>query len=176
MRNTVRIIGVGLASMAGILLVSGVAWAQAEETSITWRNSGYQLLEEAERFWVDEDGIEHGRDEMYRNPRRRDMFGNETGWTNWDQDRATGDYFEHGYFAFTGRVLGGEPTRGAGRYTIECHRIEGVSTCTGDDLVHLDGGGLVKTSAAWEGGEAVIWSGVFLDPPGGAKRNGPRSK
>ena len=86
------------------------------------------------------------------------------------------DYFERGYFAYTGKVLGGEPTTGVGHYTIECHMIEGVWSCTAEDLVHLDGGGLVKTSGAWKGGEAIIYSGFLLDTPGGAKRNGPRSK
>jgi hypothetical protein len=175
MTDKIRIIGAGLAAIAGILLVSGVAWAQAEKKPIHWWNTGYQLLEEAERFWVDEDGIEHGRNEMYRNPRRGGLSGVEVGFTNWNWDRGVG-YFEWGYFAYTGKVLGGEQTTGIGRYTVECHRIDGVSTCTSDDLVHLDGGGLVKTSAAWKAGEDVIYWGVYLDPPGGAKRNGPRSK
>ena len=175
MKNIVRIIGVGLASTAGILLVSGVAWAQAEETPITWRNTGYQLLEEAERFWVDEDGIEHGRNEMGRNPRRGGMFGVEVGFASWDWNRGV-DYFERGYFAYTGKVLGGEVTTGVGHYTLECHMIEGVWTCTSDDLVHLDDGRLVKTSADWEAGESISYSGIVLDPPGGGKRYGPRSK
>ncbi len=48
MRNIVRIIGVGLAAMTGILLVSGVAWAQAEETPIAGRWSSCGELEEPE--------------------------------------------------------------------------------------------------------------------------------
>jgi len=172
MKNIIRIIGASLASMAGLLLVSGVAWAQAEEKPIRWWNTGYVLLEEAERFWVDEDGVEHGRNEMYRNPRRGGLSGVEVGFTNWNQDRGV-SYFEWGYFAYTGKVLGGEQTTGIGRYTVECHAGEG---CTSEDLVHLDGGGLVKTSAAWKAGEDVIYRGVYLNPPGGAKRNGPRSK
>jgi hypothetical protein len=176
MRNTVRIIGASLASMAGMLLVSGVASAQAEETPITWRNIGYQTLEEAERFWVEEEnGIEHGRNEMYINPRRGDMVGDEIGWTNWDHDRATGDYFEHGYFAFTGTVRG-KPGDGVGRYTVECHRVDGVRTCTGDDLMHLNRGGLAKTSTTYETptSEPIFWSGTLLEPAG--RRAGPRKR
>jgi hypothetical protein len=176
MKSKIRIIGVSLASMAGLLLVSGVAWAQAGQEEISWWNTGYTMLEPAERFWVDEDGIEHGRDELGRNRRRGGLRGVEEGPVSWDWDRATGDYFERGYFTYTGSVLGGEPTSGVGHYTIECHRIEDVQTCTGHDLVQLDGGGLVQTSAAWEGGEDVIWTGIVLDPPGGAKRQGPRPR
>jgi len=175
MRNIVRIIGVSLVLMAGILLVSGVAWAQAEEKPIEWWNTGYQLLEEAERFWVDEDGIEHGRNEMGRNPRRGGMRGVEVGFASWDWDPGVG-YFERGYFAYTGKVLGGEPTTGVGHYTLECNMIEAVWTCTSDDLVHLDDGRLVKTSAAWVSGGTIIYSGIVLDPPGGEKRNGPRRR
>ncbi len=114
---------------------------------------------------------------MYRSPRRGDLVGNEVGWVSWDWDRTTGDYFERGYFAYTGKVLGGDLTRGGGRFTIEGPRIEGEWTSTGDDVMHLDGGGLVKTSAAWEDGEPVIWwSGTLLETPGGGSRNGPRSK
>jgi len=171
MRNIVRIIGATLASMAGILLVSGVAWAQAQKTPITWWNTGYQLLEEAERFWVDEDGIEHGRDEMYRNPRNGDLIGSEVGWLSWDLDRATGDYFERGHFSYTGRLFR-LPTSGFGHYTIECHTIEGVQSCTSDDLVRLDGSGLVKTT--WEGGQTDIYSGFLLDSPRRGRRGSRR--
>jgi hypothetical protein len=170
MRNKIRIVGVSLASMAGLMLFSGVASAQAEETPISWRNIGYEILEEAERFWVDEDGIEHGRNEMYSNPRRGDMVGDEIGWTSWDQDRATGDYFEHGYFAFTGSVLG-EPGDGVGRYTFECHRIDGVATCTGDDHMHLHRGGLAKTSTT---NKTPFWSGTLLESAG--RMAGPKKR
>jgi len=171
MRNKILTIGTALVPMVGTLLVSAVAWGQAEETLITWRNIGYQILEEAERQWVDEDGIEHGRDEMYRNPRRGDLIGDEVGWVSWDWDPGTGDYFERGHFAYTGSVLGSELTGGIGHYTIECHRIAEVRTCTGDDLIHLDGGDLVKTSAAWEGNINPLWSGILLEPSrGGAKK------
>jgi len=42
MNNTIRSIAVSLVSLAGLLLVSGAAWAQATETPITVRfvNSG----------------------------------------------------------------------------------------------------------------------------------------
>ncbi len=65
MNNIVRMLGVSLASMVGILLISGVAWAQATETPIAGRWISCQNLEEPEKLWVDEDGIEHGRNSLY---------------------------------------------------------------------------------------------------------------
>jgi hypothetical protein len=176
MRNIVRIIGVSLALMAGGLLVSGVAWAQAEETPITVRNLGCERIEDPEREWVDEDGIIHVRDLLFSCSTRRDMVGTITGWANWDEDPAAGHHFQHGYYAFTGSILG-EPATGVGRYTHERHRIEGVWISTQEDVMHLDGGGLVILSGTWEtGAPRIIFSGTLLDPPGGAKRQGPRPR
>ena len=176
MRNKFRIIGVSLAAMAGLLLVSGVAWAQAEETPITVRINDREFTDEPEtRRWVDEDGIEHVRDQLVYASFRRDMVGTITGWRSWDLDPAAGHWFEHGYYAFSGRVLD-ELTTGVGRFTWEGNRIEGVWTYTGDFLMHLDGGGLVKMSATVQQGQRIILRGILLDPPGGANLNGPRSK
>jgi hypothetical protein len=175
MKNIVRIIGVSLASMAGILLVSGVAWAQAEEKAIAYLIGNCWILEEPEREWVDEDGIRHTRDVRYSCDRRRRIAGKEIGWWSEDIDSTGGHRFIRGYYSFTGTVLG-ESATGVGRVTEECDRIEGVWICTGHDVMHLQGGGLVKASAAWQGAENPLWSGTLLDPPGGGKRNGPRSK
>jgi hypothetical protein len=176
MKNIVRIIGVSLASIVGFLLVSGVAWAQATETPITIRILGCYRVEDPVREWVDEDGIKHARDELYSCNRRRDMVGREIGWASWDTDGAANHYSERGYYTFTGTVLGGEPTTGVGRYTVEGERINGVWNYTTEDVMHLDGGGLVKLSGAWKAGDRLIFSGTLLETPGGAKRNGPRSK
>jgi hypothetical protein len=177
MRNIVRIIGVGLAAMAGGLLVSGVAWAQAEETPITVRNLGCESIENPERRdWVDEDGIEHVRDNLFHCWTGRDMVGEIIGWGNWDEDPAAGYHFQHGYYAFTGSILG-EPATGVGRYTHERHRIEGVWISTQEDVMHLVGGGLVKLSGTWEtGARRIIFQGTVLDTPGGERRNGPRTR
>jgi hypothetical protein len=176
MKNIVRIIGVGMAAMAGILLISGVAWAQAEKTSIEVRIVNCRLLGDPDREWVDDDGIRHIRDQMFRCGRRRDMVGTDTGWASGDFDGAGGYTFERGYYSFTGSILGGELTSGVGRYTEECNRTDGVRSCTSNDVLHLDGGGMVKFELTWEGDDPTFYPGTFLETPGGAKRNGPRSK
>jgi hypothetical protein len=176
MRNKIQIIGMSLASMAGVLLISGVAWAQATETPIEVRIVNCQLLGDPDREWVDDDGIRHIRDQMFRCGRRRDMVGTDTGWVSGDLDGAGGYTAERGYYVFRGTVLGGELTSGVGRYTEECNRTNGVWSCTSSDILHLDGGGMVKFELTWEGNDPTFWPGVYLDPPGGEKRNGPRSK
>jgi len=163
--------------MAGLLLVSGVAWAQATKTPLTVRFLGAQQLEEPVREWVDEDGIEHARDEYYRLRRGGDMNGVEFGFASWDGDLATDHYFERGYYSFTGRILGlGGVTSGVGRYTLECNRIEGVQFCTAEDVMQLEGGGLVKLSTTSEDGPLNPWTGFLLETPGGEKRNGPHRR
>jgi len=176
MSNKIRIIGASLTLLAGLLLVAGVAWAQAEETPITVQFVFCNDVGEPERFWVDEDGIEHVRDQFNRCDARRDMIGTELAWSSWDLDRDTGYYLERGYYAFTGRILGGEMTTGVGHYTLEGNKIDGAWYYTSDDLMHLDGGGLVKLSGTWEGGKRIIYKGVLLDPPGGESRQGPRPR
>jgi hypothetical protein len=175
MRNTIRIFGATLASMAGILLVSDVAWAQAEVTPIQGRWHSCGTLAEPEREWVDEDGIEHARDSLYSCRHQGSLVGLEKGWASWDINRGVW-VSEHGYYAFTGRVLGGELTTGVARYTLECNRIEGVMTCIEDHVMHLDGGSLAKFSGTWNPGGPRRYTGTLLDPPGGDKRNRPRSR
>jgi hypothetical protein len=176
MRNIVRIIGVSLAAMAGSLMVASVAWAQAEETPITVRILDCQQIEEPERDWVDEDGIRHIRDGLYSCKRRRDVVGREIGWSSADIDPTAGHISEHGYYSFTGKILGGELTSGVGRYTTEGNRIDGVWTYTSEDVMHVDGGGLVKLWGTWKGGEPMIYTGVLLETPGGTSRHGPRPR
>ncbi|MBW2541494.1 MAG: hypothetical protein JRF15_05320 [Deltaproteobacteria bacterium] len=180
MRNTVRSIGVSLASMAGILLVSGTAWAQATETPITAQfvNASCELLEEPERDWVDEDGVRHYRNELGSCAWRRGLNGREIDWDNANVDLVNGYIEQWGYGTFTGRVLDGPETWGLVRYTLEAHRIEGVWHHTSDTIMHLEDGSLITMSAEWKSGERIIYSGVLLDPPGlgPVKRNRPRNK
>jgi len=81
-----------------------------------------------------------------------------------------------GYGIFTGRVLGGEETSGLTRYTLEGNKIDGVWHYTSDEIIHLDGGRLIKMSAEWDGGAFIIYRGVLLDPPGGESRMGPKRR
>jgi hypothetical protein len=86
MRRKALSIAVSLTLMIGLLLVSGVAWAQAEKTSINYLLGDCNDLAEPEREWVDEEGIRHIRDVMYRCERRRQISGVEIGWYSGDID------------------------------------------------------------------------------------------
>ena len=55
MRNTIRIIGASLASMAGILLVSGTGWAQAIQTPV-WGQVVSSRVTDPGEHWVDDEG------------------------------------------------------------------------------------------------------------------------
>ena len=61
MSNKIRIIGVSLASMAGILLVSGVASAQAIKTPLSGTGEAFNVTQPPEKNWVDDDGVRHVR-------------------------------------------------------------------------------------------------------------------
>jgi hypothetical protein len=177
MKSKIGVTGVSLASMALILLGSGVAWAQAEETPLEIRLARCEILEPAEREWVDEDGVRHVRDRMFSCWFDRDMTGKITGWLSGEDDVARGYVFERGYYTFTGSILG-TPATGVGRYTDECNRVEaGVWSCVDEEVVHLDGGGLVRMFTSWEGSRRhPLLSGTLLDTPGGESRQGPRPR
>jgi hypothetical protein len=137
MSNKIRIIGVGLAAMAGILLVSGMAWAQALKTPIegSWRNC--QLIGEPDKDWRDEDGVRHVRgqkgrcdhvgDDVFGRRSRGELFVEDR-----DVDGAAGTYFAHGTNTFGGQILG-EFVSATGHFTVEGTRIEGVWTFTEED-------------------------------------------
>ena len=65
MRNKFRIIGVSLAAMAGLLLVSGVAWANPNKEPVSGWEVVHRVTEDG-KFWIDDDGVRHTRNEWAR--------------------------------------------------------------------------------------------------------------
>ncbi len=182
MRNIVRIIGMSLASMAGILLVAGIASAQALKTPIEGHWESCRYLGQPERQWVDEDGIHHVRGWRGVCNHVGDVMGSfprgERFVANWDDDIAGETWFEHGTTSFTGRILG-EFVSAAGHYTLDCTGPFQMQTCILELVWHLEDGRLLKTTTNWvegDGDPTFPYTGFLLDPPGGEKRNGPRSK
>jgi hypothetical protein len=182
MKQTIRIIGVSLASMAGILLVSAVASAQALKTPIEG-TSVCRLIGEPEKEWVDEDGISHVRGQRgtcnyFGDLRGIFPRGGERFVANWDWDFAEETFFEHGINSFSGRIFG-ELVEATGHYTLECIGPFQMQTCFLEIVWHVDDGRLVKFTQNWvegDGDPTFPYTGVILDPPGGAKRNGPRRR
>jgi hypothetical protein len=175
-------LGAGLILLAGSLLVSGIASAQALKTPITGHSENCRLLGEPEREWVDEDGISHARGQRGR----CDWFGDIQGrgsrgerfLGNWDWDLADGPYFEHGTNSFTGLILG-QLTEATGHYTLDCIGPFNMQTCILELVWHLEDGRLLKLTQNWvegDGDPTFPYTGFVLDPPGGEKRKGPRTK
>jgi hypothetical protein len=166
MRNTVQIIGVSLASIAGILLVTGVASAQAGKTPV----SGYLLsgqLTDPGEYWWDEEGIFQERNVKRRLRYSGDIDGLRFAVLNAKVDPVTGEQVINGFFSFVGEVLGDLITA-TGRIKTRCSPIEGVLICESDVVWHLSDGGVMKTSRIWEPPSFPHeYVGVINDNPGG---------
>ena len=165
MRNTVRIIGVSLASMAGILLVSGTAWAQATETPVSGEVDNYVVTDPGE-LWVDEDGIRHRRDRRSREQYLGDISGQQFKIFRLNFNQETGELDSHGSFTFVGFV-GEDRVKAKGRFMLLCTGGD-PSFCEATEIWHLEDGrkiSLLRTYILFAGGP-VVYEGILLDPPG----------
>jgi hypothetical protein len=186
MTDKIRIIGVGLAAMAGILLVSGVAWAQALKTPVEGFAENCRYLGEPERDWVDEDGIRHVRGQRGACDWVGDVQGSypnrgERWVANWDDDVAGETWFEHGTASFYGKILFGRAVSATGHYTLDCTGPFQMQTCIAEHVLHVEDGRLLKTTTTWvegDGDPTIPYTGFLLDPPGlgPVKRNRPRTR
>jgi hypothetical protein len=177
MRNIFRIIGVSLASMAGMLLVSDVAWAQATETPVSGEVEIGVRTDPGE-LWVDEDGVRHRRNARFTFPYLGDISGQQFKISRVNSNPETGEWDAHGSFTFVGFVLG-DRVKAKGRF---------MSFCTGGDpnfceetgIWHLEDGRKISLLETWIrfSGDPSFYEGILLDPPGlgPVKRNRPRSR
>ena len=110
MRNTFRIIGVSLAAMAGLLLVSAVARANPNKEPVSGQVVFWRVTELGE-FWIDDDGVRHRRNAWvsarYVGDTLWDIDGRLLALDNSNYDPSTGDGDRHGSFTFIGYVGGG---------------------------------------------------------------------
>jgi hypothetical protein len=186
MRNKIRIIGVSLASMAALLLVSGVAWAQALKTEIEGFSENCFRLGDPEKDWVDPDGIHHVRGQRGACDWVGDVQGSypnrgERWVVNSDYDIAGETRFEHGTSSFYGKILFGRAVSATGHFTLECTGPFQMQTCIAEHIWHVEDGRLLKATHTWvqgDGDPTMPMTGYLLDPPGlgPVKRNRPRSR
>jgi len=164
MRNKFRVIGVSLAAMAGLVLVSGVAWANPNKEPVSGWVASFRTTEPGE-FWIDDDGVRHRRNAWVRKQYRGDIDGVWFGvyGANWDPSIGDGDL--HGAFYFNGYV-GEDWVSATGRFS-------GVSSPGSaawelDFVWHTDDGRLIKMTEVQPGGLNPPWDyvGEILDPPG----------
>jgi hypothetical protein len=170
MRDTIRVIEMSLASMAGFLLVSGAAWAQATETPVSGevRNT---VLTDPGKVWVDEEGVLHIRNESRRERYSGDIRGQQFKVESYNIDLdpvtgdETGDLDYHGSFTFVGFV-GPDRVTARGRITGLC-RAEEPNNCEEIEIWHLDDGRKINLTEvySWYGGPSV-YEGILLGPPG----------
>jgi hypothetical protein len=168
--------------MAGILLVSGVASAQALKTPVEG-TSECRNVGRPDRAWVDEDGISHvrgqrGRCEYFGDLQGLFPSGGERYVENSDWDFAEETYFAHGTNSFSGLILG-EVAEATGHFTLECIGPFQMQTCFLEIVWHLEDGRLLKFTQNWvegDGDPTFPYTGILLDPPGGQKRMGPRRR
>jgi hypothetical protein len=170
MRNKLRIIGVSLASMAGIVLVSGVAWAQATETPVWGRVDNFVVIDPG-KIWEDEEGVLHIRNERQRERYRGQIRGQQFKIQsfNIEIDPVTGrdlalDY--HGSFTFVGFV-GGDLVKAKGRFMGQCSDCWEPNNCEEIEIWHLDDGRKIRLTEVWDCPSNIsVYQGILLDPPG----------
>jgi hypothetical protein len=165
MRNIFRIIGVSLASMAGIALVSGTAWAQATETPVSGEVDSFVVTDPGE-LWVDDDGVRHRRNRRTRERYHGDISGQQFKITRLNINRETGELDAHGSFTFVGFV-GEDRVKAKGRFTVLCTGGD-PSFCEETEIWHLEDGrkiSLLETYILFNA-DPGPYEGILLDPPG----------
>jgi hypothetical protein len=167
MRNKVRIIGVSLALLAGLLLVSGVAWAQASKETVSGFTDNNVITDRGE-IWDDEDGIRHIRNRRTRTRFQGDIVGQVFRILDLNLQKLpipTGELDGHGSFSFAGFVLGDQITA-TGRFSILCGGEPSI--CEEHSIWHLDDGRKINLTEWWLFFDAAIseYEGTLLDPPG----------
>jgi len=164
MRNTVRIIGVSLVSMAGFLLISGIAWAQATKESVSGSAPNYYVTDPG-KIWLDDEGIRH-----FRNRRTRVRWeGDIDGWQfridDLNVNTLTREADFHGSFTFAGYV----------REDLVTAKGRSSTQCTGDPSIceehtnwFLDDGRMIKVTEVYalDSDDTEGYEGTILDPPG----------
>ena len=169
MRNIVRIIGMSLASIAGILLVSGVAWAQANKTPLSGGVVN-PVFTDPGNIWEDEEGVLHVRNERQRERYTGDIRGRQFKIQNWniEIDPVTGRELEldyHGSFTFVGFV-GEDRVTATGRFMGQCSDCWEPNNCEEIEIWHLDDGRKINLTEVWSCSGGSVYEGILLDPPG----------
>lgn len=164
MTDKIRIIGVGFVAMAGFLLVSGVAWAQATETPVSGEVVNFVVTDPGES-WTDDDGVLHFRNRRTRERYLGDITGQQFKIVRLNVNPETRELDSHGSFTFVGFV-GPDRVEAEGRFMVLC--TGDPSFCEENEIWHLEDGrkiSLLETYFLDIPGPDV-YEGVLLDPPG----------
>jgi hypothetical protein len=165
MRIKFRIIGVSLASMAGLLLVSGVAWANPNQTPVSGIGAAFVITAPPEKNWLDDDGVRHIRNRRARLRLAGNIRGQMFRIASFNVDTVTREADFHGSFSFAGAVLG-DRVSATGRFTALCSGEP--SMCEEHQIWRLEDGRRINLTETFpldiDGPD--VYEGTLLDPPG----------
>jgi len=164
MRNTILTIAVRLASMAGLLLVSGVVWAQATETPVSGEVVNFVVTDRGES-WTDDDGVLHFRNRRERERYLGDIMGQQFKIIRLNVNPETRELDGHGSFTFVGFVRG-DRVEAKGRFMVLC--TGDPSFCEESEIWHLEDGRKISLLETYflDFPDPDVYEGVLLDPPG----------
>jgi hypothetical protein len=162
MKKRTLTIAAGLALMAGLLLVSGGAWANPNKEPVSGWEVTHRVIEDG-KFWIDDDGVWHRRNQWVRSRWAGDIRGRSIAVLRSNYDPSTGDGDLTASLAFTGYV-GEDLVSATGRAAGV--RSGSTSTWEVDWVWHLDDGRLIKMTEVASGAPPWAYVGEILDPPG----------
>jgi hypothetical protein len=162
MKKRTLTIAAGLALMAGLLLVSGGAWANPNKEPVSGWEVTHRVIEDG-KFWIDDDGVWHRRNQWVRSRWAGDIRGRSIAVLRSNYDPSTGDGDLTASLAFTGYVRG-ELVSATGRAAGVRSGLPGAWEV--DWVWHLDDGRLIKMTEVASGAPPWAYVGEILDPPG----------
>jgi hypothetical protein len=163
MSNRIRMIGASLSVLVGLVLVSGVAWANPNKEPVSGWITVFRVTEWGES-WIDDDGVTHWRNRLIRMRMQGNIAGVYLGVERGNYDPSTGDGDNHGSFVFNGYV-GEDSVSATGRFAGVRSGLPGAWEV--DFVGHLDDGRLIKMTIVKPAGEPPTdYVGEILDPPG----------
>jgi hypothetical protein len=170
MSNKIRRIGASLSVLVGLVLISGVAWGQANQTPVSGEVDNFVEIEPG-KTWEDEEGVLHIRNERWRERYTGDIRGRQFKIQSWnvERDPVTGRFREldyHGSFTFTGFV-GPDRVTAKGRLMGYCSDCWEPNNCEEVEIWHLDDGRKINLTEVWSCPDSYsVYEGILLDPPG----------
>jgi hypothetical protein len=154
--------------MAGLLLISDAAWAQATHEPVSGE-VGNSVVNDPGELWVDEDGVRHRRNrrtrEQYTGDTEDDIWGQQFKIVRLNFNPETRELDAHGSFTFVGFV-GEDRVKAKGRLTVLCTGGD-LSFCEETEIWHLEDGRKISLVESYFLGVGPgVYEGILLDPPG----------
>jgi len=159
----------GVILLAAVLLITGIAWAEATKIPVTGTMSSDPDIGSAESEWVDDDGVWHIRGMSSELTFLGDLEGEGTGVVNFNIDLSTGNGDEYGEWSDS-ELTWGELSGGfEGRYSMTYTDFVGIGHAAYQGTGDFDGMKFMTdfTIDLTIGPPYVVnFEGIILDPHG----------